>query len=463
MKKYCKLLLLTVLLVSTILILAACANWEKPYTSADADGYTVSVRFDANGGRFAGTNDVSVIDVFNPNKAPTNTDGKAEITLITPDDSRRESNAFEVSNTGYFLAGWYRERALRTDENGNPLDEDGNLCSESNKEQGYVYGGRWDFDKDRLEVDPNASHSSSEPVITLYAAWVPDYTYEFYALDSETNQFTLLKSQKLQQELELPRWEDNAVKINMKKFPTVEGKTFDKAYLDPEMTQEITERIGGSVDYEKGISNTKTIKIYTTWIEGEWFRIYTAKQFYDNSRLGGNYLICADLDFTNQPWAPSLAKGEFRGTILGGGHKFSNITVKQGDARQEAGGLFGKLHASAKIEDLTIENVTYTFSGSINPTGAAFGLLAGTIADGATLSNVSVSGKLQIDAENLITDYGLQGHYEIGLLCGEGTYADLSTDGIICELIRNEKNKFAFTVNEDKTVTLIQNETNSEQ
>ncbi len=450
---------MTALLVLAIVALAACSKWEKPYTSADADGYTVSVRFDANGGMFAGTNDVYLVDVFNPANAKQNASGKAEIALISPDDSRRENNAFEVSNTGYFLAGWYRERTLRTDENGNPLDVDGNLCSVSGKEQGYIYGGRWDFAKDRLEVDPNGSYTSSEPAMTLYAAWIPYYTYEFYALDSATNQFTLLQTQQLL-ELALPEWNTGTGKIDMKRFPTVEGKTFDKAYLDPEMTQEITESVGGSVDYEKGISDAKTVKVYTTWLEGEWFHIYTAKQFYETSRLGGCYLICADLDFTNQTWSPTLAKGEFRGTILGGGHKISNITVNQADTKQEAGGLFGKLHESAVIEDLTIENLTYTVIGSINANGASFGLLAGLIADGATLSDVSVSGTLQIDAARLITDYGLDGHYEIGLLCADGTHGTLSTDGITCELIKNEENEFSLTVNEDKTVTLTQNGTN---
>ena len=222
MKKYLKLLLVTALLGTALLAMTACSKWEKPYASADADGYTVSVRFDANGGMFAGTNDVFLIDVFNPTAAPKNASGKAEISLISPDDSRRESNAFEVSNTGYFLAGWYRERALRTDENGNALDVDGNLCSVSGKAQGYVYSGRWDFSKDRLEVDPNGSYSSATPTMTLYAAWIPYYTYEFYAWDAESGQFTLIQTQQLL-ELTLPEWNVNTGKLDMKRV-LVAGK-----------------------------------------------------------------------------------------------------------------------------------------------------------------------------------------------------------------------------------------------
>ncbi|MBO5294867.1 MAG: hypothetical protein J6B71_06485 [Clostridia bacterium] len=452
MKKIIKLFLMTVLLGLAIVTLSACADWELPYVDADAEGYTVSVRFDANGGMFAGTNNVYVVDVFNPATAKKNAEGKAEIALIAPDDSRRENNAFEVSNTGYFLAGWYQERTLRTDENGNALDADGNLCSASGKPQGYVYGGRWDFETDRLTVDPNKTYSSQENVLTLYAAWVPYYTYEFYALNATTGQFELYSTQQMM-ELTLPEWNQSTGKIDMKRFPDLNGKTFDKAYTDATMTEELTGKIGGSIDYEKGIANAESIKVYTTWLEGDWFKIYTAKQFYDNSRLGGNYILCADLDFSNQVWAPTLAKGEFKGTILGNGHKISNVKVTQSDSRQEAGGLFGKLHASAKIENVTFENLTYIVTGSISPNGASFGLLAGTIADGAALTDVQISGALQIDAAKLIDEFGLD-IYDIGLLCGEGKYGEISTDGITCTLTNNDANKFALTVNDDKTVTL---------
>ncbi|MBQ7347569.1 MAG: hypothetical protein IJW55_06385 [Clostridia bacterium] len=456
MKKTLKLLLITALLGLAVVSLAACSQWELPYTDADAEGYTVSVRYDANGGMFAGTNDVYVVDVFHPANAKTNAAGKVEIALIAPDDSRRESNAFEVSNSGYFLAGWYRERTLRTDENGNALDADGNLCSVSGKEQGYVYGGKWDFENDRLEVDPNGTYTSTESVMTLYAAWIPYYTYEFYALDSETNQFTLLETQQMM-ELTVPEWNVNTGKLDMKRFPTIDGKTFDKAYLSADMTEEITGKIGGSVDYEKGIADVETIKIYTTWLEGDWYKIYTAKQFYENSKLGGNYIICADLDFSNQVWSPTLTKGEFKGTILGNGYKFSNISITQGDTKQEAGGLFGKLHADAVIDDLTIENLTYTIqTGSIRPNGAYFGLLAGVIAEGTTLTDVNVGGKLQIDASSLITEYGLD-TYQIGLLCADGTYGGISTEGITCTLINNGENTLSLSIGEDKVVTLSTN------
>ena len=98
-------------------------------------------------------------------------DGYVEIPLITPDDEARGNDAFKVSKSGQFLAGWYAECS----ENGK--DEDGNTL--------YTYGEKWDFEDDTLEVVVDKEYSSENPVITLYAAWVPMFEIEFYEFGSE--------------------------------------------------------------------------------------------------------------------------------------------------------------------------------------------------------------------------------------------------------------------------------------
>ena len=47
-----------------------------------------------------------------------------------------------------------------------------------------VYGSKWDFEKDTLSVAANKAYSASEPVLTLYAAWVPMFEIEFYDLST---------------------------------------------------------------------------------------------------------------------------------------------------------------------------------------------------------------------------------------------------------------------------------------
>lgn len=422
MKRKLKIICSAALICAAVTLLTACAKWDTPYKTLDKEGYTVSIRYDANGGIFAGTNDVFVVDVFNTDKS--------QVALIAPDDARRKENAFEISRHQYFLAGWYQTRELRVNEQGQALDDFGNLCSVSGKPQGYVYADRWDFKNDRLTIDPNTSTTSQNNTLTLYAAWVPYINYEFYAQNPETMQFEKVGTPHLAINLSIPKWNEKTGKLDMNNFPSRVGMTFEKAYLDEGMTQELTDTLYGNFDEEKGIlKHSGTVKVYTTWMEGEWFRVYNAKQFFQNSKLNGNYIICADLDFSNQVWKPNFTEGEFNGTIIGNGFKFSNIKSIQGasaGARQEFGGLFGALGANAVIKDVVFENVSYQIEAGTRAPEASFGLLTGAIREGATLENVTVSGKL------LINVYATLNQYNIGLVCGIGSAEAIDRSAIQC-------------------------------
>ncbi len=433
-------------LVAVILLVVAIINgfslWNTPYTGLDESGYTVSVRFDANGGSFAGSpNEVYIVDVFNPSDYQANGAGNAEIPLVAPDDPIRKDSAFAISNTGHFLAGWYTERTPRVNDKGEPLDEYGQLTSVSGREQGYVYSGKWDFASDRLEVSTNDSHASAENQVTLYAAWVPYFNFEFYA-QNDDGTFSLMATKQLI-EIALPEWNLTTGKMDMKEFPARDGMTFEAAYLDETMTTPADGSVRGEVDYEHGtVSADGTIRLYTTWKEGTWFRISTPKQFYDNARPGGSYMIEADLDFTGALWPAAMSTGEFTGTIEGNGHTISNVTVLQGDNSKINGGLFGVLGASAKITDVRLENITYRIVAGSRMQAPNYGLLAGTVHDGATLSNVTLTGTIEIGK-----DCYRPNDYNIGLLCGAGTVEGLDMSGITVTVEDPENNTARVEVN----------------
>lgn len=425
MKKMWKYLCATAVLCVAAVGATGCHQWDTPYEKLDETGYTVSVRFDANGGVFAGTKDVSVVDVFNAADYKTNAEGEVEIPLIAPDDTRRKDSAFAASYNGHFLAGWYTERTPRVDGDGEPLDAYGQPTAVSGREQGYVYSGKWNFETDRLTVSTADGLTSEENQLTLYAAWIPYFNYEFYAVDGEGTS-TLVATKQLI-EIEMPVWNESTGKLDMNDVPGRDDMTFEAAYLDAAMSEPAGETVSGLVDYEKGIAVTDTVKIYTTWMEGTWFRIHTAKQLFDNSRLGGNYILCADLDFSNTVWAPALTTGEFTGTILGNGHKIMNVTVLQGDNSKINGGLFGTLGATAQLSDVTFENITYRIQAGSRMQSPNYGLLAGTVNAGATFENVSVTGTIEVGKNCYRPN-----DYNIGLLCGAGTAEGIDFSGITC-------------------------------
>lgn len=423
MKKILKLLCVLSVLAAVVTITTACGKWENTYEKLDAEGYTVSIRFDANGGVFANTQDVSVVDVFNLNTMPTNADGNKYTYLLPPDDAQRGSPNYPASHTGHFLAGWYQERELRVNDAGEPLDEYGELCSVSGREQGYVYGKPWDFSKP-LTLDPNGDYSASENYMTLYAAWIPNFTFEFYTRDAQSGDMVLTSTVE-GIELALPEWNTATGKIDMKKFPTRENMTFEAAYVDETMTEAAPAVLTGAWDPATGVATTTTVKVYTTWLDGTWYKIYNAKQLKDNSRLNGNYILCADLDFSKEVWAPVLTTGKFTGQILGNGHKISNVKVEQGDATQEIGGIFGALDASAVITDVTFESITYKIGVGSRKPHAYFGLLTGELAEGAVLENVTLTGELII-GKNMIS----AGNYSVGLVCGNDADHGVDASGI---------------------------------
>ncbi len=449
MKRLIKICVSAGLLLMAILAVSSCSgNWDPPYEDLNKNGFNVSVRFDANGGVFAGTNDVYIVDVFNSADV---TDGKSAY-LLSPDDPLRAEGAFSISRNGYFLAGWYTEREARVNDKGEALDDYGVPVSQSGRPQGYSYSGKWDFENDTLTVEENTDFDSATPVCTLYAAWIPYFNYEFY-VENENGEFELLGTEA-SIDLEIPLWSEKTGKLDSKSFPDREGYTFDAAYLDKTMEDQLTENINGAqlyVDYESGTTATEKVCVYTTWLEGNWFKIYNAEQMFSNSRLDGNYILCDNIDFSESVWAPTLAKGKFTGKIYGNGYTVSNVTVVQADNSQLFGGLFGSIDSGAVFENVKFENVSYEISAGSRMQGATFGLFAGTIASDAVFTDVSVEGKLLIGANCYPQD-----SYVIGLLCGSGGFSGVDSTKITCS-VTEDTEKITATTEENGTVTVTFN------
>ena len=416
MKLRIKTVLLTLLALGSMCLFCACGSEKTPYEVNDEENYTVSVKYDANGGLFT-TGTTVIVDSYNIGDMNAE-DGVVEIPLITPDDEVRGNDAFTATKSGYFLAGWYAERT----EDGE--DKKGNTI--------YTYGDKWDFEDDVLEVDVDKTYSSKEPVITLYAAWVPLFEIEFYSLSTGEYLNTYAFDPTKVTEIKIPTWDEKTGAVEMYNFPENDGYTFNGAYYDEDGTNQIVSVLEhtGEVDEKTGTAEDSVMKIYVDWLEGEWYHIYTVEQFIDNASVKGNYEIHADLDFTDENWPSSLMYGNFSGTIKGNGHKFTNIEFAQTNNSKVNAGLFGNFTAEASITDLTFENVTFSIEKGTRVAGASFGLFAGNIAEGATISNVNiVNGVIKIDSSCY---FGVS-DYSIGLLCGTGNAALIPNAQITCE------------------------------
>lgn len=430
-------IVLICLLLVTLILAAGCAEEKTPYEINDADQYTVSVKYDANGGIFT-TNTSVIVDSYNLSDLKTDGSNQARIALLSPDNASRGNDAFSAVNNGYFLAGWYTQRNEVTDGSGNAT---------------YTYSGRWDFEKDLLTVDAGKTYSSAEPVLTLYAAWVPLFEIQFYDLDSGEYLDSYTFNPTAEDDPLLPLWNTETGTIDMYRFPQKMGYTYQGAYWDAAGTRPVEgDRVNhpGTVDFDSGTAKDTVTKLYIDWAEGNWYHIYTAQQFLDNASVSGCYVIHEDLDFEGKIWPASLMYGNFTGTIQGGGHTFRNIELAQTNNSKVNAGLFGSLTEKAEIRDLTLENVSFTIRSGARVAGTSFGLLAGTVSSGASLTD------LRITDSRLLIDSGCYfgaSDYSVGLICGMGSVPDLDPSGITCAAVGDNPESVRIEV-DGNTVTL---------
>lgn len=202
MKKRTKIIIGLATLCAGTLIFGACSTDRGPYEEYAKEGYTFSVCYDANGGKTAGRDNTKVVDTYLSEQV------KNGIKLYAPDDPKR-GEGFNVERSGYFFAGWFAVRSPRVNGNGEPLDEEGNVCteerdlldaggnpvydddgnvqkayySEFGKPQGYTYSEKWDFNS--LLTRDDFEYQEGEYAFTLYAAWVPNFGFELEGQEQE--------------------------------------------------------------------------------------------------------------------------------------------------------------------------------------------------------------------------------------------------------------------------------------
>lgn len=431
MKMNIRAILLICLLVVAMCVISGCAD-KSIFETYDEDGYTVSVRFDANGGTMM-TQVTAIVDTFNVSEMTTNSKGEVEIALLNPTDSRRGNGNVcrpTYSESGYYLAGWYTERTENPDG------------------EGYIYSNPWDFETDRVLVNPDDSISSSKPVLTLYAVWKPLLQVEIY--DRETN--TILETlsyDPTQEQIEMPEWKKEGTgAIDMNDFPKKDGYTFDVAYYDADGKQPIDTDV--LIHTAESNPDATSMKIYVDWLEGEWYHIYNAKQLSRTADANGKYVICDNLDFTGVKWPAEFMYNKFEGTIQTLDNQpftLSNITAEHTSDNSNAG-LFGWITENAHISNISFDNVTFAIKKATTKQ-CYLGLFSSNVAENATIENVSViNSQLVIDLPTKLPSYD---KYIIGLVCAQGNTQCLTNAEITCSPEETDN----FTISVDGNVVTI--------
>lgn len=388
-----------IFLCFVILIAAVCfagCRGRDVYEEQNKAGYTVSVRYDACGGEFTDAHTPVIVDCYNLSQYEKNADGMVALKLHAP----QNRNDVKMNNgDDQFLVGWYKQ------------------CTK-NADGTYTYAEPWDFQVDSLVLDPNQEYNSEVPSLTLYAAWAPKFTVEYYTVGEENPLF--IETVTPEVKLQIPTWDEKNGTLNMGQFPKREGYTYQAAYYDAECKIPVEGTLlehTGSLDRETAVAENPTMKIYLAWREGNWYKISTAKQFQQNFNLNGCYDIQNDLDFSDAIWPTAYMHGEFAGKIMGNGYTIRNVSIEQTDAKRMNTGLFGALTETASICDIKFENINLTIKTGFLNNGTCIGLFAGTVKAGANVQDVTIKGStISVDPGAVFASPD----FRVGLVCGSG-------------------------------------------
>lgn len=259
-----------------------------------------------------------------------------------------------VAKTDYVFSGWYY---AELDDDGNViwLDKENNLPKVSDKRAEFP-----------LKVERNTS-------LYLCATWAEDVKVEYYlvsdteVIDDNGNKYVngdLLTTEAFGR--------FDSIDTNNKTPLSSKNATCLQIYADKDCLTPVTK-------VEKP-SNGENVKLYAKYIDGVWTFVRNStdvKSMFGNFNTEGKkYYLLNDID--------CLTKGEklfcpsptnFKGTIQGNGYKISNVYFSASSIGQSAKvGALGKLCATAKITDLTLENVDveYQVRGSFTSLYALF-------------------------------------------------------------------------------------------
>lgn len=297
------------------------------------------------------------------------------------------SGSVSVKRDGFELVGWCEV------EEGNVLDEEKGFCE---------LGDEWDFTTQLQEGDDIILAAKWRALVGLQVVMVCDEG-SAVAVGKKVENDATLKGETFQDGDVIGEIAyDSKDSISSAATPdtrlfTVKDKThtFYGYYWDKECTKEIAWPIQRGEEQQT---------VYAKYIKGDWTFVKTADDVYKmfNALKGGakkSYWLCNDVVYTKSVALDGMTS--FAGEIQGNGYTISglkfNKSLTQGVNKFS---IFGDIKETAKISDLTLENVSVSLKLRPNIHTQVY-LVFTSMATGATVSNVTIA---MAETDGLVID-----------------------------------------------------------
>lgn len=385
-RKFKKTLIVLLLALCALFVFAGCELGETKDDALALRGLDPQVTYYANGGRFEKNNQKKVTNFYYKVGATAYDYGAKEVTLL--------SGKAEIDRVDFEFMGWYFVEEV--------IDEENGLCT---------LGEKVDFDVPLKEGDHWLVAAKWKALVGLQVVLVTEdgATLNGTMNDEGKTSVTYKNGDKIG-EVEYDYTTDKIENEPGEFFKvTDDTHTFYTYYDDPECTKKTQFPI---------VRGDEAQTIYAKYIVGEWTVVSKpedVRRMFSSSGLqsGANkrYILLNDIDCSKLSEVTAIRK--MNGEINGNGYTLKGLKViGELSGKNNSFGLFGAIGATAKITDLTIENVSMTAKFSTPEFHANIYFLFASKDENATVSNVTVSGTLKIIGpsscviDNIMTEDG---------------------------------------------------------
>ncbi len=156
--------------------------------------------------------------------------------------------------------------------------------------------------------------------------------------------------------------------------------------------------------------------------------ISTVEQFLAMEE-GGVYYLTADLDFSGETYSKNVYTKTFKGALDGNGHALLGITV---EAKNSDAGIFAN-GFSGQLSNLTIGSEDSPAKISSTGAGYSVGGIAGTMSDGAKITNVCLYAEIKGDGKTAgVTSYMPNGSLTVEKCEMIGSVTGNPASGFVC-------------------------------
>ncbi len=384
--------------VGALFALGGCSLGETLDEIRENRDLTAQVMYYANGGKFDGTPDVKQMEykagspILNFGTKETNETGET----VNP-----TSGTTTISREKYTFQGWYYG-----------VDNDGNgLPDYADAEKKYYQLG------DKVEFPRTVAEGEK---LILVAKWQANVKVQVLlacdqdlveATDDEDVAEEDLVVHKNGEHMRNLFYENDLVQMPSARFYTpFQVRNDEYVVMDYYMDAECTTPVEWSIRLQEG--QESDLFIYVKYVKNEnWTYVREAKDVVDmleNVEEGKRYWLTRDIQAQKQDVA---CIENFAAEIQGNGYTISGLTV-EGSASNEEGesntlSIFGNIAATAKISNLTLEDLTLEYEVSGQDIGVYF--VFTSLAEGAVVSNVKLSGEMLVTKGNRDTIQNITG------------------------------------------------------